>query len=175
MPAARGTFTPTTARSGAETTAMRVDATPHMQTAAAPHLRLNSFAEIVALAAEKRDITIKKALENDVRLVRVEDGMLEIALEPNASRALVGELSRKLEQWTGRRWTVAVSNAPAQPTLRAQAQAQQNELENAVRADPRIRDVMAKWPGAEVIKVERRQPQQAEFDADMPETTGDDD
>jgi len=175
MPAARGTFTPTTARSGAETTAMRVDATPHMQTATAPHLRLNSFAEIVALAAEKRDITIKKALENDVRLVRVEDGMLEIALEPNASRALVGELSRKLEQWTGRRWTVAVSNAPAQPTLRAQAQAQQNELENAVRADPRIRDVMAKWPGAEVIKVERRQPQQAEFDADMPETTGDDD
>ena len=57
--------------------------------AAAPHAernrsaaRLSTFPEIVALAAEKRDLPIKAALENDVRLVRVEDGRLEVALEP---------------------------------------------------------------------------------------------
>ena len=41
------------------------------------------FAELIALAAEKRDITIKMALERDVRLVHCEDGRLEIALEPH--------------------------------------------------------------------------------------------
>jgi DNA polymerase III subunit gamma/tau len=112
-----------------------------------------------------------------VRLVRVEDGKLEIALEPNASRALVGELSRKLELWTGRRWTVVVSNAEGEPTLRAQAQAKQNALETAVQADPRVQDVMAKWPGTKIEAVRRMQPTQAEadFDGETPETTGSDD
>lgn len=151
---------------------MRQQAASQAEQPAAPQLRLSSFPEIVALAAERRDIAIKAALENDVRLVRAEDGRLEIALEAHASRSLVSELSRKLEQWTGRRWTVIVSNASAQPTLRAQAQAQQNELETAVQADPRIQDVMAKWPGAKIEAVRRAS--QAQAEGDLPEPPFDD-
>ena len=50
----------------------------------APALRITSFPQLVALAGEKRDLLIKAALEADVRLVRIEDGRLEIALEPHA-------------------------------------------------------------------------------------------
>src|SRR5262249_28621180 len=39
------------------------------QPVAAPTLSVSSFAELIALAAEKRDITVKLALERDVRLV----------------------------------------------------------------------------------------------------------
>jgi DNA polymerase-3 subunit gamma/tau len=173
MPPARASFAPSSsARSTPETSAMRQPVAPQAEAAATPQLRLSSFPEIVALAADKRDLAIKAALENDVRLVRLEDGRLEVALEPNAPRSLVNDLSRKLEQWTGRRWTVIVSNAAAQPTLRAQAQAQQNELETAVQADPRVQDVMAKWPGAKIETV-RRTPQ-AQNDADLPEPPADD-
>ena len=52
---------------------------------------------------------------------------LEIALEPNAARALVTDLARKLELWTGRRWTVIVSNEAGQPTLRSQNEQVRNE------------------------------------------------
>src|SRR5207249_8232946 len=55
------------------------------------------------------DLSIKSALERDVRLVRFEDGTLEIALEAGARKTLIGELSKKLGDWTGRRWMVAVS------------------------------------------------------------------
>jgi DNA polymerase-3 subunit gamma/tau len=174
MPSARGSFSAPAPRSGPEMSAVRQQPVAEVQTSAAPQLRLTTFPEIVALAAEKRDLMIKGALESDVRLVRIEDGKLEIALEASASRALVGELSRKLELWTGRRWTVAVSNASAQPTLRAQAQAKQSALETAVQADPRIQDVMAKWPGAKIEAVRRMQQVQADFDGEMPEVTGDD-
>ena len=78
--------------------------------AAPAALRIASFPELVALAGEKRDLLTKAALEADVRLVRIEDGRLEVALERSAARTLVNDLSRKLEQWTGRRWTVIVSN-----------------------------------------------------------------
>ena len=40
-------------------------------------LKIASFPELVALAAEKRDLLTKGALEADVRLVRIEDGRLE--------------------------------------------------------------------------------------------------
>ncbi|WP_438279155.1 DNA polymerase III subunit gamma/tau [Nitrobacter sp.] len=122
---------------------------------AAPALRLESFAELVALAGEKRDLIVKAALETDMRLVRMEDGRLEVALERSAARTLVNDLARKLEQWTGRRWTVIVSNEPGQPTLRSQALLQKNERERAAEADPRVKDVLARFPGARVIEVRK--------------------
>jgi DNA polymerase-3 subunit gamma/tau len=122
---------------------------------AAPVLRLTTFAEIVAIAGEKRDLQIKSALEADMRLVRMEDGRLEVSLERSAARSVVNELSRKLEQWTGRRWTVIVSNEAGQPTLRAQAQAAKDKLTDGVHADPRVQAVMAKFPGTQVIDVRR--------------------
>ena len=75
--------------------------------------------ELVALASDKRDVQTKLALERDVRLVRCEDGKLEIALEPSAAKTLVNDLSRKLQQWTGRPWMVVVSREPGEPTLKS--------------------------------------------------------
>lgn len=122
---------------------------------ASPATAIESFAELVALAGEKRDLIIKAALEADMRLVRMDDGRLEIALERSAARTLVNDLSRKLEQWTGRRWTVIVSNEPGQPTLRSQALLQKNERERAAEADPRVQDVLARFPGAKVVEVRK--------------------
>ena len=86
---------------------------------------------------------MKTALERDVRLVHIEDGKLEIALEPNARRTLVNDLPRKLSEWTGRRWMVAVSAEAGAPTVQQQNAAQQNALEQDVRADPLVKAVLA--------------------------------
>ncbi|WP_315742301.1 MULTISPECIES: DNA polymerase III subunit gamma/tau [unclassified Bradyrhizobium] len=122
---------------------------------AAPALRLRSFQELVALAGKSRDVMTKSALEADVRLVRFEDGRLEIALERSAPRALVTDLGRKLEDWTGRRWTVVVSNEPGQPTLREQNLRAKSERERAAEADPRVQEVLARFPGAKVVEVRK--------------------
>jgi DNA polymerase III subunit gamma/tau len=114
---------------------------------------VNSFAELIALAAEQRDLTMKSALERDVRLVRFEDGTLELALEPSAHKTLVQELSKKLGVWTGRRWMVAVSAEAGQPSLRAQADARKAELRDVVRDDPLVQAVLQRFPGAEIVDV----------------------
>ncbi|MGA8818136.1 MAG: DNA polymerase III subunit gamma/tau, partial [Xanthobacteraceae bacterium] len=119
----------------------------------APVRALASFEELVELATEKRDLTMKSALERDVRLVRFEDGKLEIALEPGATQMMAGELSKKLNAWTGRRWMVVISGEPGAPTLRAQAEAHKAELKDGVRADPLVAAVLAKFPGAEIVAV----------------------
>ncbi|BEV46074.1 DNA polymerase III subunit gamma/tau [Afipia carboxidovorans] len=126
---------------------------------AAPVLRLSTYADIVELAREKRDVQLKTALEADLRLVRMEDGKLEIALERSAARSVVNELQRKLEQWTGRRWAVIVSNEEGEPTLRAQARERKDKLTEDVQADPRVQAVMTLFPGTEVVDVRRLAPE----------------
>jgi DNA polymerase-3 subunit gamma/tau len=131
-----------------EVPAADVDATPsHQSTAVA------SFTALVALAGEKRDLAIKSALERDVRVVRFEDGRIEIALEENAPKGLVGELSKKLAEWTGKRWMVIVSSEPGMPSIYAQEQARKAELKDGVRDDPLVQAVLARFPGAEIVGV----------------------
>jgi DNA polymerase-3 subunit gamma/tau len=124
---------------------------PAMQ--AAPVLVVDSFERLIALAASQRDLSVKSALERDVRLVRCEDGRLEVVLEPSAAKSLINDLSRKFSQWTGRRWMVVVSSEAAQPTVKSQLDARQAELKTGVRADPLVQAVLSKFPGAEIVDV----------------------
>lgn len=150
---------------------------------AAPQLRITSFTQLVALASQKRDVMTKGALEGDMRLVRFEEGRLEVALEPNASKTMISELARKFEQWTGRRWTVIVSNEQGQPTLRSVNQAAKQEHARSAEADPRVQEVLSRFPGAKVVEVRRLAPEtpetnmNADYGSDDPPdgSDGDDD
>ena len=88
-----------------------------------------------------------------------------MALEKSAARTLINDLSRKLEQWTGRRWTVIVSNEAGQPTLRSQSESERSQRERAVETDPRVQAVLARFPGARVVEVRKLAPEPPESDA----------
>jgi DNA polymerase-3 subunit gamma/tau len=130
---------------------------PMTESTAPPVITISKFEDLIALAAEKRDLQIKTALEREIRLVRCEDGRLEIALENGAAKTIVGELSRKLTQWTGRPWMVAVSAEAGAPTLKAQSEAKQAELKTGVQAHPLVQSVLTRFPGAEITRVQRRE------------------
>jgi DNA polymerase III subunit gamma/tau len=118
-----------------------------------PALAIGRFEDLIALAAQKRDLGVKLALERDVRLVRCEDGRLEIALERSAAKTLVNDLARKFSQWTSRRWMVVVSAEEGEPTIRSQNDARQAALKTGVEADPLVQAVLARFPGAEIVDV----------------------
>lgn len=149
----------------------------------APVLRVTSFTQLVALAGQKRDVMTKSALEGDMRLVRFEEGRLEVALEPNASKTMISELAKKFEMWTGRRWTIIVSNEQGQPTLRSVNQAAKQEHARTAEADPRVQEVLSRFPGAKVVEVRRLAPEtpeaniNADYGSDDPPdgSDGDDD
>jgi DNA polymerase III subunit gamma/tau len=139
----------------ANPTPRRAEAAP----APAPQaLRLNSLPEIVALAQEKRDALTVAALERDVRLVRCEDGLLEFNLAPDADAGLVQRLAKKLQDWTGRRWSVALSNEPGDPTIREVREAKRAEAESARHAHPVVQAVLQAFPGATLIPAAPKPP-----------------
>jgi DNA polymerase III subunit gamma/tau len=142
-PVVRGVATPVTAPS------------PAAATARAPTFA--RFTELIAFVGAQRELQLKAALERDVRLVRLEDGRLEIALEPSASKALIGDLGQRLSALTGRRWMVVVSAQTGEATVRSQLDARREEFRRGVQTDPLVQSVLAKFPGAEIVAV--RQPE----------------
>ncbi|MGP8232551.1 MAG: DNA polymerase III subunit gamma/tau [Methylovirgula sp.] len=125
---------------------------------AEPGLRLTRFEDVVVQAGAVRDIQLKLALERDVRLVRFEEGTIEFALVPGASPQLAQTLMRRLQEWTARRWMVAISRETGAPSLKEQAEAAAAASLHGVRADPLVRAVMDVFPGAEIVAVREAEP-----------------
>ncbi|MGO9942661.1 MAG: DNA polymerase III subunit gamma/tau [Rhodoblastus sp.] len=160
----RGGAPPPSGSSGAARSAPRLAATqpylappppaaPESPPENTPRLVLKSFAELVALAGTQRDIQIKTALERDVRLVRFESGLLEFSLAPGGSPGLPAQLTRKLQDWTGQRWMVALSTASGAPSLLEQAAAKENQRRVGVQAHPLVRATLEQFPGAVIVAV----------------------
>jgi DNA polymerase-3 subunit gamma/tau len=126
---------------------------PPASVAAAPGVRLARFEDIVALARAKRDIQLQSALENDVRLSRFEAGSIAFSLNPGASPQIAQTLSRRLQEWTGERWMVALVAGATAPTLRENASAREAERLSGVAANPLVRKIMTRFPGAQIVEV----------------------
>jgi DNA polymerase-3 subunit gamma/tau len=118
--------------------------------------RLEAFADLISLAGEKRELKLKHALETTVRPIRFEPGRIEMALTEHAAPGLAGELSRKLELWTGARWMVAVSREGGEATVAEQRKSARDKLVDDAHADPVVAAVMERFPGAEVVDVRVR-------------------
>jgi len=121
--------------------------------------RISSIQDMVALAQSNRDIQMKVALERDVRPVRIENGSFEFSLAQGASPSIAQALMRKLQEWTGERWLVALSNEQGAPTLKEMSDAKEAERMRGVRAEPLVRSVLERFPGAEIVAVRTLEPE----------------
>jgi DNA polymerase-3 subunit gamma/tau len=144
-----------------------------------PDIVLGSLADIAALAEQHRDRLFKVNLKNHVRLVRIDPGHIQVSLTETAPKTLLGDLTTRLKNWTGRGWLVSVSKDAGGQTL---AETETAKRENAIldaRNDPAVAAVLARFPGAKIIDVRiPDSPEAAETDqhADLPpEPPADDD
>jgi DNA polymerase-3 subunit gamma/tau len=127
----------------------KLAAAPQLAASAAPLIR--SLEDIVALADPKS--MLKVQVENYVRLVRLEPGMLEFSPAPGAPRSLASDLSQKLKDWTGTRWVVTLARDGGMPTLSEQKKSAKAARLESVMQEPLVRAVLDRFPGAEVVAV----------------------
>ena len=124
----------------------------------------SSFKDILALAAEKRDIKLKSDLERLIRPIRVAPGQFELALEPSAPPGLPGEIARKLEAWTGMRWMVLVAKDGGAKPVAAQAKDSRDSAFRNAREHPDVQAALKKFPGAEILNVKEPETLMSETD-----------
>jgi DNA polymerase-3 subunit gamma/tau len=128
-------------------------APPAPPSAAVP--RLTRFDDVIALARSKRDIQLVQSLERDVRLAGFEQGRIAFTLVEGAEPGLAQTLSRRLQEWTGERWIVALVPDSAAPTLRETAQTREAERTSNAASHPLVQKVLDRFKGARIVDVRR--------------------
>ncbi len=123
-----------------------------------------SFEEVVALFADRREPLLHAHLMGDVHLVRFEPGHIEYRAEENAPSDLANQVSRRLGEWTGANWLVSVSGEPGAATLREQAEAAAAARRGAAISHPLVQAALETFPGATVEAV-RDKPPADQFEA----------
>ncbi|WP_063309204.1 DNA polymerase III subunit gamma/tau [Pseudovibrio sp. Ad26] len=116
-------------------------------------IAIRSWAEVAQLAARMKDIPVKVSVERALRLVNFQPGRIEVQPTEIATADAAGELGRKLTEWTGRRWIVAVSRDQGRPTLHEEKEANQRQLVSDAHSDPEVVKLISAFPGAKVVDV----------------------
>lgn len=130
------------------------DAIP--ETGAAQIKSPESFAEVLALFDEQREVGIRVQLANNVHLVRFEKGRIEFRPTEHAQRDLANKTASMLTQWTGERWVVSISQEAGDPTMAEQDAAAQQRLLDAAEELPLVQAVKAAFPGSVIRKITPR-------------------
>jgi len=119
----------------------------------APAPRLQSFRDVVALVAERREAMLHAHLVHSVHLVRFAPPVIELRPQPDAPRDLASKLAALLTDATGTRWTIALSAAEGTPTLADQGSAADLARRSAAADHPLVRAIMEAFPGARIDQV----------------------
>ncbi len=130
------------------------DAIP--ETSAAPTPSPESFADVLALFEEQREVGIRVQLFNNVHLVQFEKGRIEFRPTEHAQRDLANKTASMLTQWTGERWVVSISQEAGDPTMAEQDAAARQRLLDAAEELPLVQAVKAAFPGSVIRKVTPR-------------------
>lgn len=134
-----------------------------------------SYKDLIALAAAKRDVLVKLALESQMRPISFEQGRIEVALADGADPGIIATLSARLQAWTGERWLIMVSTKPPQGlTLRQEAEQRQQAAAAAAHEDPLVKAILETFPGAKVVNVTVREEVQAAAELPSPPLEEDD-
>ena len=121
--------------------------------AAAAMPQPTAWREIVALASTAGQAMLHAHLLHDVHPVRVGAGQLEIRVRPQAPRDLGAQLKALLEERTGARWTVALSNAEGEPTLADQSRSAETDRREVAHGHPLVQAILLAFPGAQLHAV----------------------
>jgi DNA polymerase-3 subunit gamma/tau len=126
----------------------------YIEAAAAAPPAVSSFEDLVKLVGQRRDARLKVHLEEHASLVKFDPaGTLELYLLPAAPKEIANELREKLNQWTGKRWTVAVSETPGEPPLGEVQRAREAAELGKIKAHPAVAAVLQEFPGARITRV----------------------
>ena len=148
-PATTRSTAPSTEAGGRLAAQLATEPEPAPRVASA-HPMPMSFLDAVQLFQDRREPLLHAHLVNNVRLVHFEPGRIEFNAGAHAPTNLANRLAELLSEWTGERWILSVSNKEGAPTLREQADAQEQHKREEALKHPLVRAVKAAFPRATI-------------------------
>ena len=114
---------------------------------------INSFNDLIEICSLKKELKLKYELEKNVNLVNFENQRIEISFNEDLDKEFIKDLSSKLYEWTNNRWIITLSKTKGQPSQKEKEVNLKKELIESVRSTLIYKNVLEKFPDAELIDV----------------------
>jgi DNA polymerase-3 subunit gamma/tau len=114
---------------------------------------INSFDDLLEICSFKKEIKLKYELEKNVNLVSFEDQRIEISFNEDLDKDFIKDLSSKLYEWTNSRWIITLSKTKGQPSKKENEINLKNKLIESVKNSLVYKEVLEKFPDAELINI----------------------
>ena len=118
---------------------------------------IQSFQDLINLANKNREIELKFDLERNVRLVKFEQGKIDISFNEHLSKDFIKNLSQKLIEWTGKRWIITLSKDQGQTTVHEIKQQVKAKLIEEMKQTDEYKKILEAFPDAELIDVQDKE------------------
>ncbi len=115
---------------------------------------INSFEKLVEITNINKEIELKFDLERNVRVVKFENGKIDISFNEKLSKNFVRSLTEKLKLWTGERWIISLSKEVGKSTIFENKETfKKNLLKEALESEV-YKKIKESFPDAELSDVE---------------------
>ena len=131
---------------------------PHLETVpAAPpppvFETITSLDDLLTVAEKKRDIKFKLLLRNNFSEIAFEEGRIEFCPVGNAPRNIAQILDERLRDWTGKQWSISVSEAEGGATIKDLEVAEREHNFAEAESDPTVAAVLRTFPKSKILDV----------------------
>ena len=114
---------------------------------------IKSFVQLLEICLIKKEMKLKYELENNVNLVKFENGRIEISFNDNLDKNFVKDLSTKLLDWTGHRWIISFSKSQGEISIKDKEKNIQKKLIENGKKSELYKAMQDYFPDAELIDV----------------------
>ena len=122
----------------------------------APHARVHSLEDLVALLRDNREKHLAALVRRHVRLVSLRPGAMVFQPQDDTPDDLAPRLTRALRKHTGQAWLVSLDgDAQGAPTLAQQARSAQDALRQKIETSTHMQDIRKAFPGAKILEIRK--------------------
>ncbi|MBD22042.1 MAG: DNA polymerase III, subunit gamma and tau [Alphaproteobacteria bacterium] len=115
--------------------------------------QVRSFSELISLAEKNKESELKYDLDRNVKLVNFENGKIDINFNENLNKNFIKNLSKKLFEWTGKRWIITLSKEEGLKTLYEKRIDDRDNLLKKEKQNKISKEMTSVFPDAELIDV----------------------
>ena len=116
-------------------------------------IKVGSFSDLVSLANQDKDMELKYDLEKNVKLVRFEQGKIDINFNENLNKNFIKKLSQSLFKWTKKRWIISLSKEEGANTLHEQKIERKKNILESEKNNSVYKKIINTFPDADLVDV----------------------
>ena len=117
------------------------------------NFEIKSFTDLIFMAGKEKDAELKFDLERNVKLIKFENGKIDINFNEKLNKNFIKKLSQSLLKWTNKRWIITLSKEDGGKTFMEEKRDEKKRLLENEKNTNLYKEISSIFPDADLTDV----------------------